>query len=151
MSEIAGKAEIPDQPEYAVVRPCSLMISCEERQCKNLTENEQSQLCPSNSHSCFHLTTTVLSGKKGSEAKAEMWDMSWLPSVTKWLCGSPASFLCLQTCFQVKLQLTVESFPFPIPWADSSSHHNSLDRSFCCSSASKWLLCFHNMPGHQGS
>lgn len=72
-------------------------------------------------------------------------------------------------CYQIIMELTClislpsDSLPaearaqcwkplsFPIPWADSFSQHSSLDRSFCCSSSSKWLLCFHNMPGHQGS
>lgn len=118
MSEIAGKAEIPDQPEYVADRPCSLMISCKERQWKNLTENEQSQLGSSNSHSCFHPTATVPSGKRGSEAKAETGDMSWVPSVTKLLWSSPAWFLCLQTSFQLKLELTVQVFsiPYSMSW-----------------------------------
>lgn len=48
-------------------------------------ENKQRELRTFSSHSCFHLTTAVLFGKKGSEIKVETQDMSWLPSVTKWL------------------------------------------------------------------
>lgn len=150
MSEIAGKAEIPDQPECVAVRPCSL-ISWEERQWKNLTENEQSQLCSSNSHSCSHHTATVLSGKKGSKAKPEMWDRSWLPSVTKWLCSSPPWFLGLHTCFLVKLQLTAESLFHSLFHELTAFLITTAWTSLCCSSTSKWPFCFDNMPGHQCS
>lgn len=61
-------------------------------------------------------------------------------------CDPSASFLFLQTYFQVKLQHTAcwKSFSYPLQWADILSNHSCSDRSCCCST-SKWLLCFHAM------
>lgn len=60
-----------------------------------------------------------------------------LPSVTDLLPGEATN------CWK--------PFSYPLQWADIISNQNCWDRSFCCSSTSEWLLCFHNMPPLQGA
>lgn len=110
MSKIEGKAEISDLPDSKWQSDHALWWFL-ERKCNGRTwQTEQCQLCSSNSHSCFHHTAANCAlWEERIWAKAETWDVSWLPSVIKWLWSSPAWFLCLQTSFQVKLQLTPES------------------------------------------
>lgn len=150
---LTSKLEISDQRKYVAARQCSFTISCKERQ-RAKSDREQAQmaanlrhpLLPSPDYNCAF-------------QEERIWAKSWNTGQVGFLLLTNAygahlhNFYAfrLTSMWSFELNACWKPFSYPLQWAHIPSNHNCSDRSFCCSSTSKWRLCFHNMPCLQGS